>query len=353
MLNRTHDAPDLWSVLSLVADDVDSKASEQQVQLIDQTLRSLDIKLTKTLSKFNLELLQESKNQKTYIKRFEAAATSIFSNIKIDLNSLSMKINKTDNKLAQVAKSSIQAFNISNASSPNIIHQDHTQDIAGLKQDLQNLNGQLSSMVSKTDEQAIQFGGLGFKSFAESASWFETNATSDMFGLIVDFHGVMEHVYFGLTRVNSADKLLKAKKNELSNIGQQISISSFETEMPKFMQEALNSVVNEVIGNDNSYFSGIKSFHNWNLSHVGMKAKLELHLEKFREAQTTKIDNYWGRNINSPMYYLANKSFTESCAWVMSLVRFIEKTYKDYVRAKFSTAKAWHITTRLASKNHY
>ena len=74
-----------------------------------------------------------------------------------------MRINKSDHKLAQVAKSSLNAFNFSRSSTPNISNQYYTQDIAVLKQDLKTLNGQLSSMVSKTDEQAIQFGGLGYK----------------------------------------------------------------------------------------------------------------------------------------------------------------------------------------------
>jgi len=50
------------------------------------------------------------------------------------------------------------------------------------------------------------------------------------------------------------------------------------------------------------------------------------------------------------MYFLASKSVTEAYAWVISLVRFIETTYRDYEREKFSTAKAWHVTTSLATK---
>ena len=81
-----------------------------------------------------------------------------------------------------------------------------------------------------------------------------------------------------------------------------------------------------------------------------MKAKLELHVEKFRVSQTSRIENVCGKNSDSPMYFLASKSVTEACSWVMALVRFIETTYRDYERAKFSTYKAWHVTTRLATK---
>ena len=63
---------------------------------------------------------------------------------------------------------------------------------------------------------------------------------------------VMEHIYFSMTRINSAEKLLSVHKIKLTNIGQAIAIASFEIETPKFLQGTLAVVINDMVEDDQS-----------------------------------------------------------------------------------------------------
>ena len=48
------------------------------------------------------------------------------------------------------------------------------------------------------------------------------------------------------------------------------------------------------------------------------------------------------------MYHLATRSLTESISWATGLINYIDNTYEEYSAGKFGTAKAWHVTTKLA-----
>ena len=48
------------------------------------------------------------------------------------------------------------------------------------------------------------------------------------------------------------------------------------------------------------------------------------------------------------MFRIAYESLLASTSWIEELLRYIDSTYEEYVESKFSTKKAWNITTRLA-----
>ena len=116
--------------------------------------------------------------------------------------------------------------------------------------------------------------------------------------------------------------------------------------MPKFFLQAGSPAINEIIGDEDPYFTGIKSFEHWDKSYVGMKAKLEIEINKFRESQLKRIARYI--KPSDIFYHVAVSSVTESCSWVLLLVQYVDTTYREYERSKFSPKKAWHVTTRLA-----
>ena len=99
---------------------------------------------------------------------------------------------------------------------------------------------------------------------------------------------------------------------------------------------------------DQSHFKGIGNFDVWDRSHVGLKAKLEICLEQFREAQISRVNNIL--HASEPMRLLALSSITDSCSFILLLVTFIDNTYRDYERAKFSKRNTWHITNLLTKR---
>ena len=107
--------------------------------------------------------------------------------------------------------------------------------------------------------------------------------------------------------------------------------------------------VNEVIDITTSYFTGIKDWQSWDLPYEGMKAKLITYTQNFRETHKETILN--SLQGGDPEFQdVASFALVDSCEWVNSLIQFVDQTYCDYERAKFDKTKAWHLTTRLATR---
>jgi len=73
---------------------------------------------------------------------------------------------------------------------------------------ISGLQGELSSLRVNYDAEAIKFGQLGFRSARECDAWIMTHYPGEDFGLLVDFHLVMEHFHVQLT----GQKLIKILK---------------------------------------------------------------------------------------------------------------------------------------------
>jgi hypothetical protein len=141
-------------------------------------------------------------------------------------------------------------------------------------------------------------------------------------------------------------KLQHLHKINVTDLSQGIAMSSYEAEVPKIFtkEQALNY---HVIQANESYFSNIKSFETWYQPSKGMKAKLEEHLQLFRDSQMERISQI---SSSSPLYQVAVMSVSDSISSITNLIRFMEITYQTYVRAKYSNKKARHITTRLTKR---
>jgi hypothetical protein len=76
--------------------------------------------------------------------------------------------------------------------------------------------------------------------------------------------------------------------------------------------------------------------------------KLQEALAEFQEAQASSIDQ--SVEIGSRVHALAQGALTESCAWIVGFVQFIDEYYQELAKAKFGPTKSWHVTTRLAKR---
>ena len=208
-----------------------------------------------------------------------------------------------------------------------------------------DLHAQLNAIVANTDEHAIRFNKLGFKSFDEASSWYAINVPHDNLGLVVDFHTVMENIYNKSSRFDVIKKLEHVYKIELSDISQATSMASFESCLPKvFMKDSTGE--HNATKNNESYFTKVKSFDDYDLPHDGLKARINKYLQIFVGSQINKIHN--NLEASDPFYTVATLSLNTSTTFITSLLNFMETTYRTYVRSQFSATKSWHITTRLA-----
>jgi len=68
---------------------------------------------------------------------------------------------------------------------------------------------ELSSLRAAKDTMVIKFGQLGFRTQHDCTTWLQTHHPEDEFGLLVDFHLVMEHV---LVQINGQKLLANLEK---------------------------------------------------------------------------------------------------------------------------------------------
>jgi len=170
----------------------------------------------------------------------------------------------------------------------------------------------------------------------------EINHPGENFGLLVDFHLVMEHVQVQITGQKLMSNLEKIYKMSLDSNNQALAISSFETRIPRFFSNESKHYVKK----DESYFSSIKAWDDWDLPHDGYRDRLNQELHLFKKGHQFLIDT--DLPAMSPFHTLCNLALTESVAWVESLMKFLDDTYNEYSRSRFGSKRAWHITTRLA-----
>ena len=168
-------------------------------------------------------------------------------------------------------------------------------------------------------------------------------------GLLVDFHTLMEHIHHTITGQDVIGKLNSLYKLKIETIAQGLAVTSFERNLPRFFS---SSTSHRVVKDSQSYFDQISDFDLWDQSGDGYKDKLKSELLEFQVSHTEYINDEL--LPGSKIHTLATLSLAASVTFTNALVNFISDTYREYTMSKFSSKKAWSITTRLASRimNH-
>ena len=190
----------------------------------------------------------------------------------------------------------------------------------------------------------VKFHSLDFTSKTDSDAWLEHHAPNGNFGLLVDFHTLMEHIHHSITGVDALKQLQNVYKLKMKTLSEALAVASFEVPMPRFFT---SSGVHVVIDNQESYFSHIKTFKQWNNPNSGFKLRLKRELERFRRSHLATIRE--SVSVRSPLYQLATSTLTESISWANGLINYIDLTFEEYSAGKFGASKSWHVTTKLAS----
>ena len=150
---------------------------------------------------------------------------------------------------------------------------------------LSDLEGMIYNMQEAADSRIIVFGGVNVKTIDESNSWLEKKCPDDnhKFGLVVDFHIEMEHLFQQRKGNDLLNKMEKIFKIKIHAIGQASSIASFENPLPKYF--VTSSYIDFTpIGDDKSYFNTIKTWEEWDVQHKGNRDKILKELEIFRKS---------------------------------------------------------------------
>jgi len=316
-LDTKFTAPNLWLSLGLIADELSQIPSQAGV--------SKQEVLTMISSKFdngNIErLIQDT---------FLPVNKQIKSLNDFAVNAVRL-LNQKISNLPATAETSQANSNI-----------DFAEREQRLWDKVNELQSELASYRSSQDESTIKFGKLGIRSSKEMDAWMEINHPGQNFGLLVDFHLVMEHVQVQITGQKLISNFEKIYKMSLDSNNQALAISSFEARVPRFFSSESRHFVRK----DESYFSAIKCWDDWDLPHDGHRDRLNQELHLFKQGHQFLIDTEL--TPMTPFHTLCNLALTETVAWIEGLMKFLDDTFNEYSCSRFGQKKAWHITTRLA-----
>jgi hypothetical protein len=207
------------------------------------------------------------------------------------------------------------------------------------------MSTRVSKITAQTDEAAIRFAGLGFRSPKESNAWLVLKMPDHNCGLVVDIHMVMEHVWASIGSKDSITLLEKLLKLKIKTLADGLAMTSFDNQVPRFFSKATG---HKVIRADESYFDAIPSFEEWDHPTTGFRTRLKDELIIFRNGHQTNIDIAFERG--SVVYAIATMALVESIAWLEGFVVFLDEYHRDLTKAKFGTKKAWHVATRLGRR---
>jgi hypothetical protein len=220
------------------------------------------------------------------------------------------------------------------------------QDLTALEGKLDDLKREVTLLISNDDVGAIKFCGLGFRNTKEAEAYILKEMPSHSYGLIVDAHMIMEHVYELISNRSVLDQLYKIHKIKIDNVNDGIAITSFETAMPKFFFKQTGDY--KVIAGAASYFNSIKTFDEWDVPHVGFRDYFRTKMGLVNSALQRSIME--GLAPGTPIYSVAMTSLNSSIAWMEAFFMFIDKKYAELTLAKFGKVAAWSLTTRLATR---
>jgi hypothetical protein len=211
---------------------------------------------------------------------------------------------------------------------------------------------QVTQLRAESENESIKFFGLGFRDAKDAEVWANTHLEDCSYGIIVDAHLVMEHVYIAIAETdNTLTKMQQLYKLSIDNMTQGTAISSFESRVPKFFSKS-SSITGAMLRKKGiSHFDQIQSYKDWSETGHGFQQRLKDELRLFATAHTSLINDAFLSQTDSKAYALAKYALAELLAWIAQLSTYMDDTYNDLtLHNTFSPEKAWQLTTQLARR---
>jgi hypothetical protein len=207
------------------------------------------------------------------------------------------------------------------------------------------LENKVQKISADSDETAIKFAGLGFRSQKETAAWCEIAIPHHNCGLIVDAHMVLEHVNAAIEGQETIHRLEKLSRLKIKTIADGLAMTSFETKLPRYFSAP---GPHKIIRSDASYFNKLPNHEDWDSPSTGFRDRLKEELTEFKAAHSEHIGGCL--DPESRAYAVAMLALADSVAWIEGFIVFLDDYYKELTKAKFGSKKAWHVTTRIGRR---
>ena len=219
---------------------------------------------------------------------------------------------------------------------------------ARIEERLTTFDVKVGKLFAKGNDVSIKFSGLGFTKPPDANSWLEKELPHHPAGLIVDAHMVFERIFYNMDNTDSTlARLQQCYKIKVTTIADGVAIASFDSKIPKFFS---GSHGHKVVKTDGSFLDAIASYQEWDDPGTGYRLRLQEELANFDDIHGTYLlEEYFAYGAGQG-YAISRLALTESMGWIEGFITFIDTYYRELTKAKFGSAKAWHVTPRLAKR---
>jgi hypothetical protein len=131
----------------------------------------------------------------------------------------------------------------------------------------------------------------------------------------------------------------------VQSISDSSAITSYDQKIPKFF---LKSRGHKVIKDAALFLDLVPFWTDWDNVQIGFCLHLEEELIVFEQAHSEEIEAL--QEYSMKAHTVAKLALTALVAWIHGFISFIDTYYCKLNKAKFGSAKAWHVTTRLAKR---
>ena len=359
------DGPNIWSVFSNFASrfssidkDISAKVTSNNSSNVAAQM-ALEKKLNIEVSERKSDFITATDNFKNLAPRLDSSekfTISAFQLMKKQVDAINSDLTNLKKTGASIKKTSFfgnsdhedledlkkTVEDLKTNINTSRTHDPSSGDLEELKRTVDDLRTTVHSVKTANDSDSVKFGGLGFTSGPDVSAWIETNVGPWSYGWVYDFHILLQAVWSNISGEDLVKRLTKGYKLDIENGHQLATIGSFETSIPRYFK---NTHGHSVTHRDQSFFSMIKTWSEWDAPHHGFRDRLKKEIERVRNDHEMNI-----RDIlkdDSGLYILSVEALQTSYTWALGLIRFGDDIYAIYTRAKFGSAVAWHVATRL------
>ena len=164
--------------------------------------------------------------------------------------------------------------------------------------------------------------------------------------VIPDVHVLLEHIDHQINPSKATLDFLQAiHKLEIPTPNHAVTIQSFEGALPKFF---CKSAEHKVVKAEDSMFDKIKSFSEWDDPNYGFRTRLNDEADNAERTIENAIKD--DSSLSDQGKAICINALTISRSFVDLLVRYIDTTYRELRRSKYTEKRAWHLVTSLGCR---
>jgi hypothetical protein len=210
--------------------------------------------------------------------------------------------------------------------------------------ELNGLKSEVKALETKTEENAVKFASLGFKSQSDSAAYLVGEDPEVMaFCLFVDIYTLYELVSQRITGQSGfLSSLESIKKLALRSPGEAITLVSFGSASPAFFCKSGGEPPSIL----QSAFSKIATYDKWSDTYLD---QITTALNSVEIGFRQRIENTM--ISSSPVRRVCELVLSESESDLRKMLDWVDKTYKKLVKDGFASTRAWSLTTRQCERS--